>query len=70
MIKAQEKQQVQANKHRRLVDFGEKDKVWVSTKNWTSERPSHKLGYQNEGPYEITEKVRHSYRLNLPDSNY
>ena len=70
MTKAQEKQQVQANKHRRPVDFGEKDKVWVSTKNWTSERPSRKLGYQNEGPYKVTEKVGHSYRLKLPDSNY
>jgi transposase InsO family protein len=70
MAKAQEKQQVQANKHRRPVDFKVKDKVWVSTKNWTSERPSRKLGYQNEGPYEILEKVGHSYRLKLPDSNH
>jgi hypothetical protein len=69
MAKAQQSQQVQANKHRRPVDFVEGDKVWVSTKNWTSERPSHKLGYQNEGPYEIIEKVGHSYRLKLPDSN-
>jgi hypothetical protein len=69
MTKAQQSQQVQANKHRRPVDFAEGDKVWVSTKNWTSERPSRKLGYQNEGPYEIIEKVGHSYRLKLPDSN-
>jgi transposase InsO family protein len=69
MTTAQEKQQVQANKHRRPVDFTVGDKVWVSTKNWTSERPSRKLGYQNEGPYEIIEKVGHSYRLKLPDSN-
>jgi transposase InsO family protein len=70
MAKAQEKQQLQTNKHRRPVDFKVKDKVWVSTKNWTSERPSRKLGYQNEGPYEIIEKVGHSYRLKLPDSNH
>ena len=69
MAKAQEKQQVQANKHRRPVDFQVGDKVWVSTKNWTSERPSRKLGYQNEGPYKITEQVGHSYRLKLPNSN-
>ena len=69
MAKAQLKQQAQANRHRRPVDFGKGSKVWVSTKNWTSERPSKKLGYQNEGPYEITEKVGHSYRLKLPDSN-
>ena len=69
MAQAQEKQQVQANKHRRPVDFKVHDKVWVSTKNWTSERPSRKLGYQNEGPYEIIEQVGHSYRLKLPDGN-
>jgi transposase InsO family protein len=69
MAKAQERQAIQANKHRRPVDFAEKDKVWVSTRNWTSERPSRKLGYQNEGPYEITEQVGHSYRLKLPDSH-
>jgi len=69
MAKAQEKQRVQANKHRRPVDFTEGDQVWVSTKNWTSDRPSQKLGYQNEGPYKITERVGHSYRLKLPDSN-
>jgi transposase InsO family protein len=69
MAVAQEKQQVQANKHRRPVDFEKDDMVWVSTKNWTSERPSRKLGYQNEGPYRILEKVGHSYRLQLPESN-
>ena len=69
IAKAQEKQQVQANKHRRPVDFAVQDKVWVSTKNWTSERPSQKLGYQNEGPYEIIEQVGHSFRLKLPDGN-
>ena len=69
MAEAQQRQQVQVNKHRRPVDFVKGDKVWVSTKNWTSERPSQKLGYQNEGPYEIIGKVGHSYRLKLPDSN-
>jgi hypothetical protein len=69
MAQAQEKQQVQANMHRRPVDFKVHDKVWVSTKNWTSERPSRKLGYQNEGPYEIIEQVGHSYRLKLPNGN-
>ena len=45
MAEAQDRQRVQANKHRRPVDFTVSDKVWVSTKNWTSERPSRKLGY-------------------------
>ena len=51
------------------MDFKVKDKVWVSTKNWTSGRPSRKLGYQNEGPYKIIEQVRHSYRLKLPEGS-
>jgi hypothetical protein len=69
MAEAQQRQVTQANKHRRPVDFTVNDKVWVSTKNWTSDRPSRKLGYQNEGPYEVTEQVGHSYRLKLPNSN-
>ena len=44
MAEAQDRQRVQANKHRRPVDFTVGDKVWVSTRNWTSERPSRKLG--------------------------
>ena len=69
MAKAQERQRIQANKHRRPVDFSTGDKVWISTKNWISERPSQKLGYQNEGPYKITKQVGHSYQVDLPDSN-
>ena len=33
MAQAQERQVKQANRHRRPVDFGVKDKVWVSTRN-------------------------------------
>ena len=69
MAKAQERQRIQANKHRRPVDFSTGDKVWVSTKNWISERPSQKLGYQNEGPYKITKQVGHLYQVDLPDGN-
>lgn len=39
--------------------------MWVSTKNWKTERPSHKLDYQMVGPYRILEKIRHSYRIDL-----
>ena len=69
MAKAQERQRIQANKHRRPVDFSTGDKVWVSTKNWISKRPSQKLGYQNEGPYKITKQVGHLYQVDLPDGN-
>ena len=69
MAEAQQRQQVQANKHCWPVDFGVGDKVWVSTKNWTSEQPSQKLGYQNKGLYKIIEQVEHLYWLKLLDSN-
>ena len=66
--KAQESMEKQANKHRREPDFNVKDSVWVSTKNWKTERPSRKLDYQMAGPYRILEKVGHSYRVDLPET--
>jgi transposase InsO family protein len=69
MARAQERQRVQANKHRRIPDFEVGDMVWVSTKNWKSDRPSRKLEYQQDGPYKILAKEGHSYRLQLPVGN-
>jgi hypothetical protein len=66
---AQERQQEQANRHRRPVNFSVDDPVWVSTKNWTTDRPSHKLGYQQEGPYRILRQIGNSYELDLPATN-
>jgi transposase InsO family protein len=66
--KTQEVMQGQANRHRREPDFGPKDKVWITTKNWKTDRPSRKLDYQMAGLYEILEKVGHAYRVQLPDS--
>ena len=66
ILRAQERQQKQANKHRRPVDFQVGDKVYVSTKTWNKDRPSHKLDYQMAGPYTILEQVGHAYRLDLP----
>ena len=68
MAQSQERYATQANKHRRPADFGVGDKVWVSTKHWKTDRPSRKLSDQMAGPFEITEKVGHSFRLRLPDS--
>ena len=65
--KAQERQARQANKKRREPDFGPGDSVYVSTKGWPTDRPSTKLDRQNDGPFEIIEKVGHSYRLRLPE---
>lgn len=66
--KSQERYTNQANKHRRPIDFGVGDKVWITTRHWKTDRPSRKLGNQMEGPFEILERVGHSFRLRLPDS--
>jgi hypothetical protein len=58
----------QANKHRREPDFDVGDPVWITTKNWKMERPSHKLDYQMAGPYKILEKIGNLYRVELPET--
>jgi hypothetical protein len=60
--------QKQANKHRREPDFGPGNKVWITTKNWKTDRPSRKLDYQMAGLYEVLEKVGHAFRVKLPES--
>src|SRR3984893_2539382 len=66
--KTQEVMQGQANRHRREPDFGPKDKVWITTKNWKTDRPSCKLDHQMAGLYKILEKVGHAFRVKLPES--
>lgn len=39
----QVRQKKQADRHRREIDFGVRDKVWVTTKEWRTGRPSKKL---------------------------
>ena len=68
MKKAQDKKEKDTNPHRRVVDFKEGDKVWVSTKNWKTQRPSRKLDHQMAGPYEIIRQVGHSYKVKLLES--
>lgn len=68
MSRAQEKKQKDVDPHRRQVDFQVGDRVWVSTKNWNTQRPSRKLDHQMAGPYEIIRQVGHSYEVKLPES--
>lgn len=66
LARAQDAQMVQANKHRRPVDFTVGDKVYVTRKHWTTTRPSVKLDDQNAGPFEIIKRVGNSFKLDLP----
>jgi Chromo (CHRromatin Organisation MOdifier) domain len=68
ILEAQAKKERDVNTHRRPVDFAVDDKVWVSTKNWTTQRPSRKLDHQMAGPFVITEQVGNSFRVKLPDT--
>lgn len=66
MGKAQERMQTATNRHRTEVDWEVGDRVYLSTKNLKTQRPSRKLSEQWTGPFEILEKVGYSYRLRLP----
>ncbi len=41
--------------------------VYISIKGWIIDWLNYKLAAQNDGPFEILEKVGYSYRLVLPD---
>jgi hypothetical protein len=54
IAKAQSKKETDVNRHRREIDFTIGDQVYVSTKNWKTQRPSHNLDHQMAGPFQIT----------------
>lgn len=66
MEKAQQRMRTNVDQHRSPVNWTVGDKVYLSTKNLASDRPSRKLSDLWEGPFEVTEQVGHSYRLKLP----
>jgi hypothetical protein len=68
MLQAQQKKENDVNAHRRAIDFKVGDKVWISTKNWKTQRPSHKLDNQMAGPFPILRQIGNSYEVELPAS--
>lgn len=66
MESAQERMRKAVNQHRRPVDWDVGDMVYLSTENLANSRPSRKLSDKWEGPFEVIEKVGHSFRLKLP----
>ena len=49
------------------VEFAIGEKVWLSTKNITTSRPSKKLDAKRIGPYEVIKQINaNAYRLRLP----
>lgn len=68
MEKAQHKMSEDVNARRRPIDFDVGDQVWVSTKNWKTQRPSRKLDHQMAGPFPILTREGNSYRVKLPES--
>jgi hypothetical protein len=63
---AQQAQKENANQHHQKVNFDVGKSVMITTKNWELERPSRKLSDQWAGSYKILEKIRNTYRLDLP----
>jgi predicted DNA-binding protein (MmcQ/YjbR family) len=64
---AQDRQKIQADKHRREVNFDVGDEVFLTLRGLKQERPSLKLSNKSAGPYRIIRKVGHSFKLQLPD---
>ncbi|KAI5410675.1 hypothetical protein KIW84_055987 [Lathyrus oleraceus] len=74
LLKAQDQMRVQANKHRREVDYQVGDKVYLKIKPYKlqklAKRFNQKLSPRYYGPYEIIESVGVvAYKLKLPEDS-
>jgi hypothetical protein len=51
------------------MTFAVGDKVWLSTRNLKTSRPSKKLDYKRTGPYTVSKIInKNSYKLDLPST--
>jgi len=51
------------------IEFSAGDKVWLSSLNISTQRPSKKLDWKRLGPFTILERIgTQAYRLQLPSS--
>jgi len=66
--RAQEAMSRQANKRRKTVEYQVGDKVFLSSRNITTDRPTKKLEDKMLGPFPITKKIGTSYKLEVPAS--
>jgi hypothetical protein len=63
--KVQIKQQRLTDLYRKEIDFGVGDYVYVSTKNWSTDRPNRKLASQMKRLFLILTKESNSYKVQL-----
>ena len=68
LTKAQTSQSNQANKHWKEVSYDIGDKVWLSIKNISTDRPSKKLDHKMIGPFDVIGKKSISLELQLPQA--
>ena len=65
MTRAQEKIVKDTKSKRKSINFDVSDKVWISTKNWKTQRLSKKLDHQMAGPFSILAHEGNFYQVKL-----
>ena len=68
LIAVQESQSKQADTHWKDIIYAVRDKVWLSIRNITTDRPSKKLDHKMLGLFEVIGNKEVSIELQLPQS--
>ncbi|QSZ33873.1 hypothetical protein DSL72_005446 [Monilinia vaccinii-corymbosi] len=66
ILRAQEKMSRSVNSRRCAINFDIGDYVWLSMKDYPTQRPSKKLDFPTQGRFKIIARVGNSFRLDLP----